>query len=940
VICAAADRPSQGLLEVNWSPITLPDTTIDHRPVMVWHDLHTHPGTIDDTSDTVVIWELEPGEHADHEVLSSVHAATHRALEVLQSWLATDHPGTLMVLTHHAVALPGEDITDLAGAAVWGLTRSAQTENPGRIMLIDTDTPIDAATLTTTAEPQLLIRANTTYAARLTPTEPMLRLPVGDSAWRLSAGDGGTLEDLMLESYPQADAPLQAGQVRVAVHAMGINFRDVLVALGIYPGPAVLGAEGAGVAVEIGPGVAGLAVGDRVMGLLGPGASVAVVDQRVIVPMPRGWSFAEAASVPVVFLTAYYALADLAAIRPGESVLVHAATGGVGMAAVQLARQWGAEVYVTASHSKWDTLRDMGFDDDHIGDSRTLEFEAKFLSTTGGRGVDVVLNSLAGDFVDASLRLLPRGGRFIDMGKTDIRDAPAIAQQHPGVHYRAFDLAEAGAQRVEQMLTELMRLFETNTLHRLPVKTCDVRCAPEAFRLVSQARHIGKVVLTMPAIPDSLAAGTVLVTGGSGLVGGVLARHVVSRYGVRHVVLASRGGQRAEGVAALVAELAEAGAQVQVVACDVADRDALAQLLAGLPNQHPLTGVIHAAGVLDDAVFTALTPERLDTVLRAKVDGAWHLHELTGDADLSAFVMCSSMAGTIGAPGQANYAAANTFLDALATHRRAGGLAGLSLAWGLWEQPSTLTGQLDSRDLARLHRSGLAPITTSHAVELFDTAMTLDHPTVVTSHLDTAALADPTVSALLPPLFDDLIRRPRRPLLTTDPATAKSTLAQRLHGLSTDQQHTLLVDLVRTHTAAVLGHPNPTTIDTNRAFQDLGFDSLSAIELRNRLKTATGLTLSPTLIFDYPTPTTLAQHIGQQVIGSESIGQADDARDAEIQRLVASIPVQRLREEGVLDILLGMVGNGSQPPREGRKVAISDMSLDELVNMALGDEDR
>ena len=863
VISAAADQPSHGLLEVKWSPITLPDTTIEHPPVIRWHDLHTHPSTADHTSDAVVLWELEPAEHAGPDVLAWVHAATHRALEVLQSWLATDHPGTLVVLTHHAVALPGQDITDLAGAAVWGLARSAQTENPGRIMLIDTDTPIDAPSLTAIGEPQLLIRAHTTYAPRLTPatTQPVLRMPAGESAWRLSPGGGGTLEDLMLEAYPQADAPLQAGQARVAVQAVGVNFRDVLVALGIYPGPAMLGAEGAGVVVEVGPDVTGVAVGDRVMGLLSPAGSVAVVDQRVIVPMPPGRSFAEAASVPVAFLTAYYELADLAAMRAGESVLVHAATGGVGMAAVQLARQRGAEVFVTASRGKWDTLRDMGFDEDHIGDSRTLEFEAKFLSTTRGRGVDVVLNSLAGDFVDASLRLLPRGGRFIDMGKTDIREAQAIAQQHPGVHYRAFDLAEAGAERIEQMLAELMLLFGADTLHLAPVKTWDVRCAPEAFRFISQARHIGKVVLTMPTIPGSLAAGTVLVTGGSGLVGGVLARHVVNRYGVRHVVLASRAGQRAEGAAALVAELTEAGAQVQVAACDVADRDALAQLLAGLPDQHPLTGVIHAAGVLDDALVTGLTPERLDTVLRAKVDGAWHLHELTRDKDLAAFVLCSSMAGTIGSPGQANYAAANTFLDALATHRRAGGLAGISLAWGLWEQPSTLTGQLDSRDLARLHRGGLAPLSTSHAVELFDTALILDHPTVVTTHLDTAALGDPTVSALLPPLFQNLTRRPRRPLLTTDPATATSTLAQRLHGLTPDQQHTLLMELVRTHTAAVLGHPNPTTLDTNRAFQDLGFDSLSAIELRNRLKTATGLTLSPTLIFDYPTPTTLAQHL-------------------------------------------------------------------------------
>jgi polyketide synthase 7 len=370
----------------------------------------------------------------------------------------------------------------------------------------------------------------------------------------------------------------------------------------------------------------------------------------------------------------------------------------------------------------------------------------------------------------------------------------------------------------------------------------------------------------------------------------VLARHVVSRFGVRHVLLASRGGQRAEGVAEVVAELAEAGAQVQVVACDVADRDALARLLAGLPAQHPLTGVIHAAGVLDDGLFTALTPERLDTVLRAKVDGAWHLHELTRDHDLAAFVLCSSMAGTIGAPGQANYAAANTFLDALATHRRATGLAGLSLAWGLWEQPSTLTGRLDSRDLARLHRGGLAPLSTSHAAELFDTAMILDHPAAVATGLDAAALADPTLAALLPPLFGDLIRRPRRPLLTSDPAAAKSTLAQRLHALSADQQRDLLVDLVRAHTAAVLGHPDPTTIDTNRAFQDLGFDSLSAIELRNRLKTATGLTLSPTLIFDYPTPTTLAQHLHSRIEHSAGSGETRLMRfDAIVKDLQALV---------------------------------------------------
>ncbi|MBS4727409.1 SDR family NAD(P)-dependent oxidoreductase [Mycobacterium sp. SM1] len=870
VSAGASGNAGLGLMELTWSPITLPGPSTDDPRVISWETRNPHCGAGErpgGTENAVVVWKPEPAEQ--HGTLSSVYAATHRALEVLQSWLAGDRAGTLVVLTRGAVALAGEDVTDLAGAAVWGLVRSAQSEHPGRIMLVDSDTPIDAAALAATGEPQLLIRAGATYAARLAPatTEPVLRLPAGESAWRLNTGGGGTFEDLTLEPHPEGQAPLQAGQLRVAVQAVGLNFRDVLVALGVYPGPAVLGAEGAGVVVELGPGVSGVAVGDRVMGLLGPAASMTVVDRRAIVPIPLGWSFAQAASVPVVFLTAYYALRDLAAIRPGQSILVHAATGGVGMAAVQLARHWGAEVFATASVGKWDTLRRMGFDEDHIADSRTLEFEKKFLSTTRGRGVDVVLNSLAGDFVDASLRLLPRGGCFIDMGKTDIRDAQMIAQQHPGVRYQAFDLAQAGPQRIEQMLTELMRLFDTRALHRLPMTVWDVRCAPEAFRFVSQARHIGKVVLTMPA---ALAAGTVLVTGGTGLVGGVLARHVVTRYGVRDVVLASRAGQRAAGAAEVVAQLAKAGARVRVVSCDVADRDALARLVAGLPK---LTGVIHAAGVLDDALVTSLTAEQLDVVLRAKVDGAWHLHELTRDRDLGMFVLCSSVAGTIGSPGQANYAAANTFLDALATHRRASGLVGLSLAWGLWERPSALTGRLRERDLARMQRGGLLPMSAEQAVELCDAALALGHPTVVAARLDATALTDPTHSALLPPLFNELIRRPRRAVLAPDAAAARSTLVQRLRGLSTDQQHQLLLDLVRSHIAAVLGRPDPTDIDATRAFQDLGFDSLSAIELRNRLKTATGLPLSPTLIFDYPTPASLAEHLHSRIDSSVDGGE-------------------------------------------------------------------
>lgn len=253
------------------------------------------------------------------------------------------------------------------------------------------------------------------------------------------------------------------------------------------------------------------------------------------------------------------------------------------------------------------------------------------------------------------------------------------------------------------MLSEVVGLLAAGVLARLPVKTFDARCAPAAYRFVSQARHIGKVVLTIPDGPggqSGLAGGTVVVTGGTGMAGSAVATHLVRRHGVANLVLVSRSGEQADRAAEVAALLREGGAQVAVVSCDVADRDALAALLAGLDPRYPLKGVFHAAGVLDDAVITGLTPDRVDTVLRAKVDGAWNLHELTEDMDLSAFVVFSSMAGIVGTPAQGNYAAANAFLDGLVAYRRSRGLAGLSVAWGLWEQASAMTRHLGERDRA------------------------------------------------------------------------------------------------------------------------------------------------------------------------------------------------------------------------------------------------
>ncbi|MEU0398643.1 MDR/SDR family oxidoreductase, partial [Streptomyces sp. NPDC006208] len=355
-------------------------------------------------------------------------------------------------------------------------------------------------------------------------------LPAGE-AWRLAVGRAGSLEDLALVPS-DGGRPLGAGEVRVHVRAAGVNFRDVLIALGMYPGEAPLGSEAAGVVQEVGEAVTDLKPGDRVFGFVPEGfGPVAVADRRMVVPMPSGWSFVQAAAVPVVHLTAYYGLVELAGVRPGDRVLVHAAAGGVGMAAVQLAHHLGAEVFATASAHKWDAVRALGVADGRIASSRDLTFRETFLEATGGAGLDVVLNALAGEFVDASLDLLPRGGRFIEMGKTDVREPQAVAGTHPGVRYESFDMFDgAGIDRLQEMLVEISALFEQGALLHAPVRAWDVRRGPEAFRFLREGRNIGKVVLT---VPQALApSGTVLITGGTSGLGALFARHLVERHGI------------------------------------------------------------------------------------------------------------------------------------------------------------------------------------------------------------------------------------------------------------------------------------------------------------------------------------------------------------------------------------------------------------------------
>jgi acyl transferase domain-containing protein/acyl carrier protein len=425
--------------------------------------------------------------------------------------------------------------------------------------------------------------------------------------------------------------------------------------------------------------------------------------------------------------------------------------------------------------------------------------------------------------------------------------------------------------------------------------------------------------------------GTVLITGGTSGLGAMIARHLVAQHGVRHLLLTSRRGPDAPGATELHAELTALGADVTITACDIADRRALTGLLSGVS----LTGVVHAAGVLDDALVSSLTPDQLDTVLRPKVDAAWALHELTEDMDLTVFVLFSSVAGLLDPAGQGNYAAANAFLDALARQRRALGLPGTSLVWNLWGEGAGMAGHTDPSVTRRLAAMGMPVLTAADGLALFDEAMVLDEPVLVPLRLDPTA---PEIPAKLREVIPAPVRRAKQATAQSTAAAEGPTLTQRLAALPADGRERLLLDLVRTHVAAVR-HDAPDAVDIGKGFTELGLDSLAAIELRNRLGTATGLRLSATMMFDYPTPVEVARLLLTELLpdlpDEEAAAPLDDS---EIRRILDAVPVSALREAGLLDALLGLAPRKDSPAvdaGEDRSEEIQNMDIDDLVRAAL-----
>ncbi|MFC7987661.1 type I polyketide synthase, partial [Streptomyces sp. NPDC057336] len=445
------------------------------------------------------------------------------------------------------------------------------------------------------------------------------------------------------------------------------------------------------------------------------------------------------------------------------------------------------------------------------------------------------------------------------------------------------------------------------------------------------------------AAPVIGAHGTVLVTGGTGSLGSLAARHLVTRYGVRHLVLASRRGPDAEGAEELVAELAGQGAAVEVVACDVSDRAQVEALLAGVSEEHPLRGVVHTAGVLDAGVIGTVTPERLARVFAPKVDAVRHLDELTRHLALDLFVVYSSVSAVFMGAGSGSYAAANAYLDGLMANRRGAGLPGLSLAWGLWEQTGGgMAAGTDDLTRSRMNRrGGLQAMTLAEGMELFHAALGTTQPLLVPAKLDLRGVrADAVAGGGVPHMLRGLVRAGRQTARTG--SAQDGGLLRRLAGLPAAEQEKVLIDLVRGQAASVLGHDGPDAVRPDTAFKETGFDSLTSVELRNRLRAATGLQLPATLVFDYPNPQALARHLHTELFPDGGTA-GQDVDEERLRRALASLPLARFRAAGLMDALVELVALDDGAPAIGvlddadEERAVAELDVDDLVQLALGD---
>ncbi len=711
-----------------------------------FHRLVAEHQPVHQTQDRGVIYLW--GAEASREpaaVPETAHTLSVGALHLIQALSAANQPTRLWLVTRGSQAITAREPVAPAQAPLWGLGRTIDLEHPDlNCVCVDLDptaTPAEAVMQllpvlgSPEPEEQVAIRHGEHYAARLKRHVANHNAdPLPDGPFEIRLSDYGSPDQLHF--LPLRRRPPGSGEVEIEMRAAALNFRDVLNVLGMLQddadpptihsaAEARLGFECAGHIAAVGPGVTDFAVGDAVMAdTEGSWASYVTLDARRVTRKPMHLTMQEAAAVPAAFSAAYYGLHTLANMQPGERVLIHAAAGGVGQAAVQLAQARDAEIFATASPEKWAFLKAQGIE--YVMNSRTLDFADTVMRRTHGDGVDIVLNSLSGDFLDKSLSVLAKNGRFIELGKLGIRTAEEVEALRPDAVYEAFDLGELAADDailVPTLLAELGQQFDTGRLHAPPVTVFPASDVIAAMRHRQQAKHIGKIVLDFsPRTTSTLRPhASYLITGGLGGLGLKVAQDLAAR-GARHLVLAGRGGATSPEAQDTLRDLQASCSTVTVVQGDVAQRGDVQAMLTACQAQAPLRGVIHAAGVLDDGILQGQTPERFARVMAPKVQGAWHLHTLTQDMPLDFFVCFSSDAALLGYAGQGNYAAANAFMDALAHDRQAMGLPGQGINWGPWAEVG-MSAALSSQHQSRFKDQGITFMPVKLGLQAFTAAL-------------------------------------------------------------------------------------------------------------------------------------------------------------------------------------------------------------------------
>lgn len=808
----------------------------------------------------------------------------------------------LWLVTRGAQSLGEQDqLTQPAQSALWGLGRAIAIERPELHCVrldLDPDDGVDPvqdlfdAIWFASYEDQVVYRAAQRYVARLVrhgqPIVDKSILTPPDGPFKLAISGYGILDNLTLAPHArQAPGP---GEIEIQVHAAGLNFRDVLNALGMLQQFAAelgidratelpFGGECAGVVVATGEGVIDFQVGDAVIAGLAIGslASHVTTPVQTVLLKPPDWSFEESVTLPVAFLTASYGLHTLAQMKAGDRVLIHAAAGGVGQAAVQLAQKAGAEIFATASLGKWEHLAGQGIQ--HIMDSRSLDFADQIMHMTAGQGVDIVLNSLSGDFILKSLEALGMGGRFVELGAIGILTPDDLQALRPDIAYFPFNLLKIAQQDPDALsstFASLAQAIQAGELQPLAYHTFTIEQAISAFRFMAMAKHIGKIVITFPETPpqDSVPEGepgkavhpllirpdaSYLITGGFGALGLQLANWLVME-GARNLVLSSRHGAHSPEAQTAIHILEQAGANLLVVQADISSHADLARLLseaqAAMP---PLRGIFHTAGVLDDGVLNQLTWERFETVMAPKVAGAWNLHLQTLHLPLDFFVCFSSIASLLGSPGQANYAAANAYMDGLVHYRHALGLPGLSINWGPWAEVG-MAARLDRRYQARQTSLGLDLIP----------------PTLGLQALEECLAINPTQVAVMPvdwrKFFQQFPFAAELPLLSTfstkrgGGTSGYAGLREKLKGAPPGERKGLLLDFLRSELARIMGLGSAGLIEPQQRLLELGLDSLMAVELVTSLESNLGTNLPATMVFNYPTLQAVVDYIIDDIL--------------------------------------------------------------------------